>query len=296
MPGQVNVIGTLRSKGVVRVVDGRFADMDEVPYDAFNETVWSVFAGLNASDYVNTPVLITDASSSSALDGGLLVRGSASNVWILVDGQIVCTYATLPTAAAKYAGWIAFISDLGVHGTYLRCTGSIWISHNSGSILLYNKNFGTLASPTLTISTGITAATKFNVGTDPKIPANLQGADSKIRVKARFKKSGANATIVPSIYLGTSASSSDSLICAATVAASDNVTTLSAPTVDVITTTAIITTYTGTEGGNGGVGAHADRSTNINFASDMYVTVYAGAKNTNDTLSLMSLSVWLEAI
>lgn len=41
MPGQVNVIGTLRSKGVVRIVDDQLVDMDGVPVAPTFSVTWA---------------------------------------------------------------------------------------------------------------------------------------------------------------------------------------------------------------------------------------------------------------
>jgi len=112
-------------------------DVNGATITAFNEYTWAQFITKNASDFVNTPVLITDRYSDTNSYAGVLVMGSVSNKWNMISRYMVCTAATIP-AAATYPDWRYFITDVGVGG------GSEWKSNGTlhrpigSSVLLKN--------------------------------------------------------------------------------------------------------------------------------------------------------------
>lgn len=89
MPGQVDVIGTLKSKDVVRVVDGQFTDMDGVPMTGIHSYTW---AGKPAANEVSIRTIINIPASefphtSVPLQGLFFITNGVN--WLPFGDQIL---------------------------------------------------------------------------------------------------------------------------------------------------------------------------------------------------------------
>lgn len=223
-----------------------------------------------------------------------------SNGSALPGGAAAYTWATKPAASSVAEGTKIVITDYGVPTIEMVSDGTNWYPVG-GSQLLYSAVFGSLATPTLSVSG---AAANFNVGTDPVIPAGMltfgvAGAPIGLRVKARYARSGAlTTTITNRIYLGTSATpASNSLLFTANYAATD--TSQLQVSTKFWAETATSGTRTGfmTEGGAAAASSYSTLNTLINTAAAMNVSfgisAYSGGTLT-DVISLLKYEIYLE--
>ena len=80
---------------------------------AFNEYLWADFILLDASQFVDTPVLITDKYQDLGSRAGVMVIGSSTGKWSMLSPYLVTTWAAKPSAVT-YPGWRILVTDFGL--------------------------------------------------------------------------------------------------------------------------------------------------------------------------------------
>lgn len=152
---------------------------------------------------------------------------------------------------------------------------------------------GSIASPIATL-TGTTGAA-FTLPAAIKIPAGSIVKNSRVCVSMHIKRSGANATGLCEVLLGTSNTTSDSLLGRTTINATDgHVGWVFACGLFGTSNTSFISTGTSAPQSSSAGAATLDRSTNINTAADMYINLGMSSTNALDTFNLLAYTVWLE--
>lgn len=198
------------------------------------------------------------------------------------------TWGSKPDAT-KYAGRTILFTDLNYclfysDGTNWRPCGPQDIFHRNGSV----------ASPLVTL-TGVTSGI-FALPA-MKIPAGLLLANSKLSIQVSGRKTGANATSVWRVSLGTTNSSSDGAITSST----SSITTLT----DVIIssaakigpdTTKMTSQYYVGEGTtlSTGQSVQYDSSLNINTQADMYLNFGIQSASASDSFSVYNIRITYE--
>lgn len=175
MPGQVNVIGTLRSLGAVRVVDGQFTDMDEVPMTGIPSYDWADIpdpAVVAINSRINIPAAqfphtsIPLGGMDLKADGVVWRRDGGSQTlaekWEL-DGTGVATVPLGSTSAQAFtipggvptllAGMLYVGLSVEIQATFKNVNGN--------GTAAYNVHFGTLGTtsdPIVAFCTGTAVA------------------------------------------------------------------------------------------------------------------------------------------
>jgi hypothetical protein len=225
--------------------------------------------------------------------GGLEVGGVAIGNTVYVDTWV--ELQAIPKTAAN-DNLTVYCKEQGVNGSYWIYRHSLGYWVNPNPVLMYSGVFGTIAAPTVSVGAGITAGTKFNVGTAPTFPAAMLSANARFSVRAGINRNNANATCVCKIYFGTAGTSSDSPINAITMAATDLSTLQPSPNVLFNASASIMATNAAAFGGStSAANAFVVQTTNINRAAAQYISVYTEAKNTADIINLLYLNVILDA-
>lgn len=159
-----------------------------------------------------------------------------------------------------------------------------------GDQVLFWKNFGTLAAPTLSL----TAAGKFDLGAggDPVIPAGLLNVDSRVRFLIRYRKTGTTAPTIR-INFGTdqAARENNSIVYTQTVSATADIDPAPESLVTFITATTAICSNRAARGGGGAANSVIDAVTLLNIASAMKATVEASSFPAADTVYLLSFGI-----
>lgn len=196
-------------------------------------------------------------------------------------------FASLP-AAASSTGMIYAVTDFPGSPLF-KSNGTRWFPVG-GSVVTYQKS-GSLAAPLATI-TASTAAQFSIAGGFPVIPAGILAAHSMVRVTGFIRKNGANATAVASVRMGTAGTTGDSAILGNTITNVDNrqfwffadtffssATVFDAPGFMVPN--------------NFQTAAIVDRTTNVNTAAAMTISLDISSANASDSFDLVSLQVVL---
>lgn len=256
---------------------------------------WSDFTAGGFDLTVARYVHVTDkhsTRSATATPGSLWwVEPTATSAYKrqLVSGSIYCaTFAAGIAAfpAASYPGIKLNFADLRNAEYYSDATNFL----PSYPQVIYDKNFGTIASPTVTVAA---ASTGFSItGGAPKIPAHLMNSSSRFSVEAWVYKSGGVGGAGLNMYLGTAGDSTDQSISTATLASADKAYARLSPEIKFTSNTALLTTYNSIRGGNGSTLGLFGGSTKINVASDMFVSLRTAATYSSpDILQLVSLTI-----
>ena len=196
-------------------------------------------------------------------------------------------------------GLTMFVTEMGPTGmfwTYRHVIGMWCVSFPQ---LLYHFTFGSIANPTCVIGDSVTAATLFNPGATLKIPANMLRVGSQLRIAAEVAKTqgATHSSAIANIYFGTGGSSADGSVAGGTLADADAHTLPMQPRIRVTDTNRVTTTYaSGYSAGSSYANGISEKTTAINLAADMYVTVGMGAKAANDIYKLLLLQVWIDTI
>ena len=88
-------------------------EVGDIPIPAYEEYTWAAFEALDASDYANTPVLITDKYQDLGSRAGVIVMGSSTGKWSMLSPYLVTTWAAKPSAVT-YPGWRILVTDFGL--------------------------------------------------------------------------------------------------------------------------------------------------------------------------------------
>lgn len=297
MPNQIDVRGILDRENVVQIVGDELVNIaDGFVITGILTKTWTEFADLAPSDYVNYHILISNVYGSTLGDGGLLVRGATSG-WIQTDNYLVCAFATLPTAATKYKGWRAILTDL--NNVEVLCSGTAWVKGSASSQLIASAVFGTNTTPTAVTVLGNATAMKIPGSVDITIPAGLLSVGSKLRLDDVWRRTGGGAALNCIAYLGTDAAtgSNNSIVHNTSLPGTSNPNDLVQSSRITITGagTSFTTTGNAIRGGNGmGGSALADRSTLVAIGSAMTLSFWSGARNAADVVALQEYDLWWE--
>jgi len=213
--------------------------------------------------------------------------------FLISDSLYVPTFASRP-AAATWPGLKIMIGDFG--NAIARSDGTDYVSDRPQ--YPYSASYGSVAEPTKSSGTGTTSFA-FDIGA-PKIPANLIVPNKTLfLLRNSGYRTGANAVCNVHYRIGTAGGYGDSGMWSyfnlpATDGQDWNGSSLLRATLTTASAHAIVTNLASNLGGGGGTADLLDRSTNINFAADMYLSAAAESKNVNDNILLMGWSLeWL---
>ena len=238
------------------------------------------------------PVHISDVhTNSSGIGGVYVVRDSSPAGWAAIGGPwYYATFATVP-AVGTIKNLQVVCGDVGYGLVTLRDDGTRYRPVGR-SCVLAGASYGTIASPTNTVSAGTSGY--FSIAT-PTFPAGLFDSGDRLRLTMRGLKTGTAATMYFIANIGTAGTVSDSTIWDATIA---NVTATQF-NAEVVLFIGSDTTYTTNGGfvmaGTGSAPAAYDRTTNFNVASEMILSISVGTKNASDSGSLLGYSLTWEA-
>lgn len=152
---------------------------------------------------------------------------------------------------------------------------------------------GSIATPIATYTGGTGGL--FTLPADIVIPANFIPDYSRLCVSARIKRTGANATGQLDCQLGTGGAGSDSLLGRVQSTATDgHVASLESFAMFATSLTAFTANGSAAPQSSTGGGTFVDRSTNVNRAAVMKVTLGMTSANASDSFALISYRVWLE--
>lgn len=226
----------------------------------------------------NTQVQITDYGRTIATsDGGR---------WRLA--RLVLAWGDKPPANLVPPGTGLRVTDLNNASFF--SDGTNW--RPDGKQTIYHKN-GLVASPLATLS-GVTAGL-FAI---PQIliPAGMITPNSKIEIQYLGKKTNANGSLGWNTQLGTAASASDSSISGVYSGATAGDVLIACAVRFGTDTTKALAMPNGNDFNNtNGSTQLYDRTTNINTAANMYVTIGVISANALDSFSLTSVRVSYEA-
>lgn len=192
--------------------------------------------------------------------------------------------------SAAQAGATFRANDVGTGaGTVFIADGTYWRPVN-GRVCLVQRS-GLIASPLATVAS---AAALFS-GIIATIPAGLIAPNSRVWVSAQTKRTGANTAGQFDCQIGTGGAGADSLLGRVQSSATDgHVAVLEAAAQFGSSTTSFIPRGSATPQGSTGGGTVIDRSTNINTASAMTVTIGMTSASALDSYALLHFSVYLE--
>ena len=194
----------------------------------------------------------------------------------------VYTWATRPLSGLNVGDTIR-VSDVGrAPGTIFKWTGSRW-RHLYSFILA--RNIGSVTSPVATL-TGVTSGV-FTLPNALATFADMFEPGDELEVSALATKIGGGGTADINIYLGTAGGITDSLVRPETLT---NVTnrTMNARTQIQFSG---LTTFSGPAGladNSVSTSQLLDRSTNVNLAAAMSITIALANANAADTFKLVS--------
>lgn len=156
------------------------------------------------------------------------------------------------------------------------------------------KNTASVASPFQTL-TGVTTGTVFTLPAQIVIPGCRIPDYADVHVVARMKRSGATATAQLDAYLGTAGDLTDSLLGRVQSTGTDgHVAYLDSKAQFSNSLTSFTANGTAAPQSSTGGGTHVDRSTNINRAVPMYVTLAMTTANAADSFALLQYEVRIE--
>lgn len=213
--------------------------------------------------------------------------------FLISDSFYTATFAARP-AAATWPGMKLMIGDFG--NAIARSDGTDWISDRPQ--IAYAASYGSVAEPTKSSGTGATSFA-FDIGA-PKIPANLIVPNKTLfLLRNSGYRTGANAVCNVHYRIGTAGGSGDSGMWSyfnlpATDGHDWSGSSLLRATLTTASAHAIVTNLAAHLSGSGGASDLLDRSANIAFGSDMYLSAAVESKNVNDNIRLLGWSFeWL---
>ena len=279
--------------GSITQVGGVLVDPDGNPIYPINKTL-AQFLALTPSDVADGAVVhITDLHTTSGAGGVYATWDATASKWGQNFGTPWC-FTTLSLAvasfpAASFPGWSIYIPGVGE----LHSDGARYVPA-TGQSIISKGIFGTLAAPTKNTGTGAATYT-FNIGA-PTIEANLlAGGYSMLNFKLRGQRHNANGTMSINARLGTTGTTADPLLWWAALAATDLLHVGADVLITFPTATDFITNMTSLQAGTGGAGQLVNRTTNVNTASNMILSIDVSGKHTNDTFDLLSYYLgWFE--
>ncbi len=240
---------------------------------------------------------IIDPTEAEVLSAGNFLRYDADNDPINAAGAKLntvpsYTWALKPAASTNTDKWI-YITDVGMEKALWKSNGTRWIPQ--GRVLeLFRGNWGSVASPTLTRTT----VGKYNIGTDPVLPAGFLQLGDELEVYGLIRKTGTVGTNTFRLHLGTSATpTSNSLLYGVTpTTLTDGQEVFINPVAVVAIVGTGIDTYVTSsriaKGGTGLANAMEDQGVLFDTATAMTLTAnLTSSGGSGDAISLLYLRV-----
>jgi len=215
---------------------------------------------------------------------------------VLMDNPIHYTsFASLKTDFPLDNKW------KGLRATYQFTNGNLVELYNTGTggkytnkyaVDIYNGVFGTVASPTKSLTA--TSGT-FTIPV-MEFEADFIQPGSRFRCMVQAGKTGAGGTAVYAIRVGTGNNSTDSPFYSATMSNLNPIQMNGDSLVTVVNATNFHSSQNNALNGGGGTGFIDPRTTQFNTASKMYMNAMLSGANAGDTNSLLSLMLRLEVL
>lgn len=166
---------------------------------------------------------------------------------------------------------------------------NIWRPFNRQT--LFKRNYGTLASPTKTLS----AAGKFDLGAagDPVIPAGLLYAGAGLTLIMKIRKNGTTTpTLRANFGTDQSARENNSIIYQNQYTTTALINQTASARLSFISTTSLVSTRAGPVGGGGAASTFADCTTLIDTTAAMKLTIEASTLSA-DSIDLLEFAlIW----
>lgn len=274
-------------------VSGSAVPYESVTYSQFMDAGFDV----DTARYVLVSDLYSTADSGVTAPSRWRIDPAAGTTRkrVLDSGPLyfstLSAFTTKISALSNHPGLRVFLGDVGDGKVELINNGTRLLPVGGVAMLYQSDVYGTLAAPTKTTGTGATSFI-FDLGI-PAFPAGLFAAGDELEIHVPMRKtSGTGATWVPAAFLGTAGTSSDSQIygVTATNAALHDCGVFGK--VYFVSSSAIIASMNNsTETATGITDVCRDRSTNINTAAAMYITVGIGSKASGDNISATTCRV-----
>jgi len=224
---------------------------------------------------------------SSAPVSGVNTLPAANTV---TDGNVIALHKDCLVGAGRNPAGILLKADV---------TNNLWRPAND-RVLLFSKRFGTYAAPTLTMtSTSQASSSKFNVGVDPVIPANLFYTGATLVIEMNFRRNTTLVglgTVTLQCFLGTDATTqtNNSQVWQASIADSDDRDIFPAPEIVFNSATSITSTRNLSKGEGGISIACIDLTTLINSAAAMNITWRVQTTlDVNNTIDFLGYKIWM---
>jgi hypothetical protein len=264
---------------------------------SYNATTNSPALTSGTANTTNTAFIVTTAGSSTPDSIGAVVVGdtiyfdAAAGIWKKLSVEAFDTSTWAARGSGVYTGQVKRITDLGgAGGTLFMWDGTVW-RPSAGGICI-KQRWGTVASP-IDTNTGDTGSL-FTLPEAISFPAGLIPSHSHIHVRARVKRTGANATANFECYLGTAGTSSDSILGRLALSAVDaHIGAMETQGFFGTSTTAFVSNGAAKGQDSTAASSFTDRSTNVNTASAMTLTLGMASANAADSFALVGYAVWL---
>ena len=235
-------------------------------------------------------VFVSDVPADRSLQGGSFWRiVPDATVKRKLISEAVC-YSTFAAAIAafpiaSYTGLAYRCGDVGDYNVRLLSNGTR-VKPESGVALLYQNVYGNVASPSKSTGTGA-ASFVFDIGTR-LIPAGLFASGDHLEVVAVVRKNNANGAATPVTFLGTAGDATDSQGYGTAVGNVDDIDVEMNSRFWFNSSTAAVAIQSNDIAvAAGSTNVLRDRSTKLNTASNMYITIGIGSKHISDDLNLL---------
>lgn len=182
-----------------------------------------------------------------------------------------------------------FVWDIGQAGVYLVSDGVNWRPRDGRQLLF--QRFGDITAP-LDTKTGATAHT-LALPQTLLIPAGLIAPHSRVDFRGEVRRTTNTATASLNVRLGTAGTTADNTVYTASMAATAGMTAQVNQSARFGSATTRYVSMNNTNQNAQGNNL-VERSTNVNTASDMRVTMDISGANTADTFTLIGYSLYLE--
>lgn len=182
-----------------------------------------------------------------------------------------------------------FAWDVGQKGIYLVSDGTYWRPRDGRQLLF--QRFGDITAP-LDTKTGA-ATLIFTLPQTLLIPGGLIAPHSRLDIRAEVRRTTATGGATLNLRLGTAGTTADQAIYSATLVGTAG---LTAQINQSARFGSAATRYTSMNNTNQNAQGNTlvERTTNVNTANDMRVTIDLGGANVADTFTLIGYSVYLE--
>lgn len=280
---------------IEKITAGPLSRPELIYMDEFGDRWWRKPDGTYSSSVSGDGGELESADITDATAAGrsMLTAATAAAQWALLRatarGEVeVATWADLPAAGSVTVGRTYTVLSTGWR---VYSDGTCWRPANGRALIAQRS--GSLPSPIATV-TGVTSG-DFTLPVIPTIPAGMLSAPhSRLLVNALIRRTTGTAIATVQVRIGTAGTAADPSMMALTMSAGANLDLR----VDAFAHfSGATTSYSSTSWAppNGtATGAQTNRSTNIDTAAAMSVSIGVTTANTADSFSLIYYGVWVE--